>query len=492
MASTSNPTENWKNADRGDNSGVTRAARTSKILLDKSKSNYSREMFLPHLKELKVAEALEACGPTAAPYIWLLTFTTVEVKNLFEEAGTFECNGSPARIYDPHYVPNPRLKRVYARMHWVPYHVPMSKAVEELTSNGEIKLIAADYEYCKSPGLEHVRTMIRSLVIEAQDPEKIPSYIKWRLSNGLTGTALLTFKGRLPKCLRCGQSGHTRKNCSTAKCRVCHAFGHDNADCNLTPSWASKVLANVHIPDGMVESELLPDDDDSENATRNTAGDAHPIITDAPTSAFNLAKIPDNGADGASCSSQLQGQTEVTDTANAIDQQTGADSVNAVLGSSTHEPVQGLDVAGDLITGTAGPMSVAPSGGTVPALIAEEAHCGVGEAVGNKATSKKEVTVINPSGAVSTPANGSVQDNLSFLNSSYESVDTLQESAIEVMNHSLNASHLSEKNKSIVSSTPVRKESRKERRKRRRLNASGGSTPSDDVTATLSSNYFLK
>ena len=114
MASNSNVNENWQNAGRGDSSGHSRGIRTVKILLDRNQTNYSREMLLPQLSKMGVAEALEACVPTAAPYIWLLTFSTMEAENLFESQNIFECNNGTAKTYDPNHFMQPRLKKVYA------------------------------------------------------------------------------------------------------------------------------------------------------------------------------------------------------------------------------------------------------------------------------------------------------------------------------------------------------------------------------------------
>jgi hypothetical protein len=247
----------WSNPDSGKPEGATRLQRTVKILLTKGKKGYSREMFLEHLRETVGVERLEACGPTAAPHIWQLTFDSEEAKKEFEDAGDFPVKGETARILKHG---KPGTSKVYIRVHWVPYHIHMSSALKGLENIEGLKILYANYDKCRTPGMEHVRTTVRSVCVLVDDVSLIPYYMGWSTKSE-HGRAMITVKDRAPKCLRCDSHGHVRKDCPAVKCNNCGLFGHLTQDCIKPRAW-SQVVGPL-VEEDPFEGALLQEDDDT-------------------------------------------------------------------------------------------------------------------------------------------------------------------------------------------------------------------------------------
>ena len=95
----------------------------------------------------------------------------------------------------------------------MPYQVPMVNALRQLEATEGVKIIAASYdEVTGHEGLQHARSLLRTVLIEAPDLAKVPYALQWS-HEGVSGQALVTMKGRPPVCLRCNDKGHVRKDC---------------------------------------------------------------------------------------------------------------------------------------------------------------------------------------------------------------------------------------------------------------------------------------
>jgi hypothetical protein len=304
----------WRNPDRGDSNGGTRGLRTSKVYLTKGVSGYSRESFKDYINETVGIHQLEACGPTSAPHIWLLTFKSVETKETFESRGDFTCNGQPARIH--RVMPKaPKPKRNYVRVHWIPYHIPMEAAMAELDTIEGMRIVSAGYETCQSEGMSHVRTLVRMLCIETDRKELIPSYFKWTY-RGQTGRAMVTLKGRPPQCLRCEKYGHVRRECKEPKCVVCNQFGHNDPTCNLLQTYAATLKVNAVTSQPTEDDVDLLEEDavETEVADQTTSKSVSDSLatTDAPAQA--VAESTDATASATQFETAGQQQTSVTPT----------------------------------------------------------------------------------------------------------------------------------------------------------------------------------
>ena len=107
--------------------------------------------------------------------------------------------------------------RFTARVHWAPPFIPASAIAEAM---GEKCIVnAGEYEMFKVKGLENFPTSIR-LVTMVGDRHAVPHLIT--VTNPINNQKfemLVTVAGRAPLCLKCRQTGHYRRDCSTPHCR---------------------------------------------------------------------------------------------------------------------------------------------------------------------------------------------------------------------------------------------------------------------------------
>lgn len=119
------------------------------------------------------------------------------------------------------------------RVHWLPYYVDNSAIVSALEEN-KLKVKSIDMEKSGVTSLGNPCTLVRKVVIEYNNPGDVPHSIDVAgIREPLK--ALITMKGRLPSCFRCGLSGHVRANCQVPTCRYCKQVGHGIEDCSTRP-----------------------------------------------------------------------------------------------------------------------------------------------------------------------------------------------------------------------------------------------------------------
>jgi hypothetical protein len=202
-------TKTWYDPDDLDVERGSREERTVKVVLPPGTKGLTRADFVDRVNGVVGLHRLEACGPASAPHIWLLTFTTKEAMDAFSEAGNFLMpDGLPAQVHS-----KSRAHKFWIKIHWVPYEVPMVNALRELEAVEGIKIIAASYDKVTgSEDLSHVRSLLRSVLIETELRERVPYTLRWSHGSA-SGVALVTVKGRQPMCLRCRNVGHVRKDC---------------------------------------------------------------------------------------------------------------------------------------------------------------------------------------------------------------------------------------------------------------------------------------
>ncbi len=239
----------WFDPDDRDLERGTRQERTAKVVLPPGTRNATRSSFIDRVGGVVGLHALEACGPAAAPNIWLLTFVTKEAKATFVTAGNFlTSEGLQATVESS----SRGASRFWIKLHWIPYQVTMVNALRQLESIDGIKIIAANYDKVSGlEGLSHVRSLLRTVLIEAADPTKVPYSLRWS-QDGASGVALVTVKGRPPVCLKCGKGGHVRKDCTAEKCSVCSEWGHNDPTCTRRQGYA-RVTAGAPVVDEAAE-----------------------------------------------------------------------------------------------------------------------------------------------------------------------------------------------------------------------------------------------
>jgi len=289
----------WLNPDRNDSTGPTRPNRTVKLVGVKG-TTYNREQFVDRVRDTLGESCLEAVGPTNAPHIWQLVFKTEENKVDFEREGEFTISGTNITFWKPHTRaswinrgsrgPRPKQTEFKCRLHWIPYAVNMASAVNELEKIEGLTIIRCDYETMVDPGRDHIRTTVRSVIIQTDDVDLIPYYTKWSTKDGRGGKVLVTCQGRPPKCLKCSQSGHMRKDCTTEQCSKCKGWGHNDPGCNLPLNYGKFSSNNNNNMD--IDSELITQDDDTKSAATPAPHVSQVNVIELSDSPSNLALEP--------------------------------------------------------------------------------------------------------------------------------------------------------------------------------------------------------
>jgi hypothetical protein len=229
-------------------------------------------------------QTLEACGPSSAPNIWFLTFASKDAKEMFAAAGDFVTKeGLQAKVEGRKV-----NTKQWIKIHWVPYHVPMAQAIKQLEQIQGVTIIAASYDKVTGhDGMEHVRSLLRTVLVEAPDVGKIPYSIRWS-HDGESGTALVTMKNRPPVCLKCNIMGHVRKDCQTAKCAVCSQWGHNNPQCTQKRAFTAVVSG----PSLDQQADIVDEDMDDVSTSKQAPGGPPPVVLkDNPSTDSTVAII---------------------------------------------------------------------------------------------------------------------------------------------------------------------------------------------------------
>jgi hypothetical protein len=336
--------KSWVDPDELDGNYATRIHRTVRVSLPPGGRDYNRGSFAQRVEETCGLDKLEACGPMAAGHIWMLTFSNIDAKERFANAGDFKTReGAEARVSAV------KKQRHAVRVHWVPFHVPMKAIVKAFERYPELTVTSASYDKSVIEGLKHVNSLIRTLWIETENPQSIPHAINWH-SDGQTGQALVTMKNRAPVCLRCFEGGHLRKNCPlNVKCRVCFQAGHDDPLCTQTRSWASRTAGTTRtveneearkrfaesIPDANVPDQLM-EESETPIHTENSGNDQNredvtvfkvtsPVAIHVSTPVAEATPSPPNQGNNQSETSRTAG------TPQRVAQEGGATSASTLL-----------------------------------------------------------------------------------------------------------------------------------------------------------------
>jgi len=225
--------------------------RTVRLSLPIEGRPYARGDFVPRIQQTVGLGALYGLGPTAMGNVWEITLKTQDQKTQLLSAGDFKVKGYNCVVSDL------QKKRYKVRAHWAPLCVPMEQFESIFRSKG-CKVLSSSYDLTAVNGCENVRSMIRTFLLETDQPTNIPYLANWSYRN-TSGQTLLTMTGRAPVCLRCEQPGHVRRNCTTQFCRRCRKYGHDTEGC-AGQDWAAR--SRNPLPEGdLVEEDAEKDSD---------------------------------------------------------------------------------------------------------------------------------------------------------------------------------------------------------------------------------------
>ena len=253
-----------------------RLDRTIKLSLPTGRS-YTRGDFINHVQSTVGLEALQALGPTSVGHVWEMTFKTANQKTQFLAKGDFKIKDQDCIVSDV------RKGRYKVRAHWTPYYVPMITFIEMFRTKG-CKVLSASFDKSVVTGCEEVHSLIRTFLVETDQPSSIPHLTNWSFQ-GMTGQTLLTMTGRQSVCLKCEQPGHIRKNCRTDFCRRCRIFGHKTEGCAVMNfAAASRTI--------QPEGELVAEDHDDTQMDTSSSMPVLPPTTPTVTLSTVSAREP--------------------------------------------------------------------------------------------------------------------------------------------------------------------------------------------------------
>ena len=98
-----------------------------------------------------------------------------------------------------------------------------------------LQVVHAGFDNSVVKGMEHVKSGIRTVTVETDQPNNIPHLFNW-FFDGQSGRALVTMTGRDPICLKCNQVGHISARCDASYCRQCREYHAGNC---RQRSWAA-------------------------------------------------------------------------------------------------------------------------------------------------------------------------------------------------------------------------------------------------------------
>ena len=200
------------------------------LTLQKEGKPYCRSDFIPQLNSTCGVKELIACGPTAAGHIWQMMFASANAKDRFLLAGSFAVYNNLHRAE----IGGVWQKKYCVRVHWVPYWIPVDVVTLGFRQSG-LQVVHAGFDNSVVKGLEHVKSGIRTVTIETDQPGNIPHLFNWFFV-GQSGRALVTMTGRDPNCLKCNQVGHISARCEVSYCRQCREYHMGNC---RQRSWAA-------------------------------------------------------------------------------------------------------------------------------------------------------------------------------------------------------------------------------------------------------------
>lgn len=205
----------WTCVEEGPGTRESRIKRTATVTCPIAGKPYDRSDFRSRVDAIVGLSQLEALGPMSQAHVWQLTFGNEAAKEKFTLAGDFEIKPGHMASVGSNY-----KRRHYVRVHWVPYPIPMQAIVSEFEKINGLTVISANYTKSTVPGMTHVRSLLREIVVEAESVHTIPHVINWRAAPA-GGQALVTVRGRPGACLKCFREGHHRSECPVRYCQSC-------------------------------------------------------------------------------------------------------------------------------------------------------------------------------------------------------------------------------------------------------------------------------
>lgn len=197
-----------------------------------------------------------ALGAYQLNHVWAVTFKSAEAARKMLAAGDQQVKGHRCLVIDP------ENQRVKLKLHWLLPTVPDEDVLAVLSAFGTVTDIARDH--WKVLGVRGKDSTTRTVQLQLKSGLKVgdlPHEIRVRGE-----LALVVVPGRPTLCLRCGNAGHTRRDCVVPRCAWCRRFGHAAAQC-VRPR---AVVPEVPEAEEEGVKDHLMDASEAEQAARGT------------------------------------------------------------------------------------------------------------------------------------------------------------------------------------------------------------------------------
>ncbi|XP_070390977.1 uncharacterized protein [Dermacentor albipictus] len=247
-----------------------------------------------------------ALGAYQMNHVWAVTCNTAEGAKKFLAEPELTVKGRRCIVIDPSH------RDVRLKLHWLLYHVREEDVRNALNPYGTVLEIGLDN--WRLDGYSQQSTMTRTVVVRLKADvtlDDIPHQL--RVGGEL---ALVVAPGRAPRCLRCQQIGHIRRDCRVPRCNVCKRFGHAIENCSRT--YAAAAMATL----SMEKSELTMDEAEAEeclhSATTSGVQGTSTKETDAKAK-IQGSEIIEGGAKHTSGNKETAGVHHKSDEVDAMD-----------------------------------------------------------------------------------------------------------------------------------------------------------------------------
>ena len=313
----------------------------------------------PHLK----APDVEALGTTGRNFEWHVTFRSSQVKCNFLAKGLVTLEGGrKGRLFS--VTDSVTVVRVFWMPHWMPDDI--IRAV--LSDYGEVVTMVK--ETTQVNALRGSATLVRRAVMKLKMPaEDLPTSMNFVLGTNMH-TMLVTCPGQIPRCLRCNERGHIRRDCDTPKCETCEEFGHstDHHDAWVQGrSMAQRLRASLRRQNSTEDMEQEPLDIlGSPTVSVNQEGDLESVLG---TNANDSSTYPPCGQNPDEVASQA-GDSEAGDSeagaSEAGASETGAHQRHPPTTIADSQPLLQQSLESPVVERSTQPLPYRPADGQIP------------------------------------------------------------------------------------------------------------------------------
>ena len=198
--------------------------RTVKISLPPGR-NYVLEDFTDWAESTGLdPEDFVAGGPLRSNSVWHFTLATVEAVDKVLEDAEVQVAGNTGRIS------HVDEKFVEVKVHWLPFYIEDGLLMSIFEEYGTIMAFSYSKPLAAQSNsfFKDTHGLARHITLRTDRPlESLPYTIKVK-DGEQEAVGLVAIRGRAPRCFRCGELGHERRECPLQFCTVCRVYHAPN------------------------------------------------------------------------------------------------------------------------------------------------------------------------------------------------------------------------------------------------------------------------